>query len=151
VPCTCAVTVRRDAILAVGGFEERFTLFEDQSLWAKMFLAYPVFVQARCLARYRQHETSVSAQAAARGGDSFGETRRAHAAFLDWLAGYVEQSGSADKSLRSAMRLARAPYGGAGITHLIDLARLAGQRELVRAGGRARKLARLVMRPGKAS
>ena len=63
IPCTCGVMVRKSALDAVGGFEERFTLYEDQSLWAKLFLAYPTRVRSGCDARYRQHSDSTSTRA----------------------------------------------------------------------------------------
>ncbi len=51
VPCTCSVLVRRSAIELVGGFEERFRLYEDQALWVKLFLRYPAYVTPICLFR----------------------------------------------------------------------------------------------------
>ena len=61
VPCTCSVLVRRSAIDASGGFEERFRLYEDQALWAKLLLRYPAYITQVCLSRYRQHSDSESA------------------------------------------------------------------------------------------
>ena len=55
VPCTCAVLMRRDVAVELGGFEEDFALYEDQTLWVKTFLRHPVFVTARPASRYRQH------------------------------------------------------------------------------------------------
>ncbi len=151
VPCTCSVTIRRDAILAVGGFEESFRLYEDQTLWAKLFLAYPVYVQGRCLARYRQHPGSTSARTTGPGADSPREAHRSRARFLEWLAAYIERQGFDDRSTRSAMRLARAPYCGSGPQRLVDLARLAGRRQLQLARLRAYQLKALVIRREKAS
>lgn len=110
IPCTCGVMMRRAAILAVGGFEERFRLYEDQTLWAKLFLRYPVIVSSRCLARYRQHVRSTSA-AANRSGEY--DRWKAHSAefeFLKWLRSYVAETGSSDRKLDAALSWAFAPY-----------------------------------------
>jgi glycosyltransferase involved in cell wall biosynthesis len=110
VPCTCSVLVRRAAIDAIGGFEERFGLYEDQALWAKLLLHYPVYVTPICLSRYRQHSGSVSATAAKHGFyDRMGE-HPARKAFLDWLSDYIEKSTLTNSRLDRAMRLARSPY-----------------------------------------
>jgi GT2 family glycosyltransferase len=110
VPCTCSVLVRRSAIDATGGFEERFQLYEDQALWTKLLLRYPAYVTPACLSRYRQHSDSESATAASQGlYDRMGE-HPARAPFLSWLADYVAGSGVRDARLDRALRLARAPY-----------------------------------------
>ncbi|UXN72362.1 glycosyltransferase [Devosia sp. A8/3-2] len=120
VPCTCAVLIRRSAIAEIGGFEEQFTLYEDQTLWTKLFLHYPVFIHDHCLSRYRQHEHSVSAEAIRSGQYQRHAEHRSRATFLDWVAQYL-----GDKSaLRPALRLARAPYAPPGLqrsAHLVYL------------------------------
>jgi glycosyltransferase involved in cell wall biosynthesis len=124
IACTCAVMIRKPAIIAVGGFEERFRLYEDQSLWAKLFLRYPVYVYPECFARYRQHGNSVSAQAADSNEYSRTGSHGTRVAFLDWLTRYIEDSGVNDRRLARAVRLANAPYGGSGAVHAADLATL---------------------------
>ncbi|MER9057696.1 glycosyltransferase [Mesorhizobium sp. M0213] len=110
VPCTCSVLLRRSAISTVGGFEERFDLYEDQALWAKLFLRLPVFVTPVTLARYRQYSGSTSAAAAERGVyDGMGK-HPARAAFLDWVAQHLQESGLRGFHVRWTLRLARAPY-----------------------------------------
>ena len=55
--------VRRSVFEAVGGFEERFRgMYEDQSLYIKIFLRYAVYISARTWLRYRQHDASCCAQ-----------------------------------------------------------------------------------------
>jgi glycosyltransferase involved in cell wall biosynthesis len=110
VPCTCSVLLRRSAIATIGCFEERFDLYEDQALWAKVFLRFPVFVTPVTLARYRQHSGSASASATELGlYDRMGK-HPARAAFLDWIAQHVVESGLRDFRIQLALRLARAPY-----------------------------------------
>ena len=72
IPCTCGVMIRRSALEVVGGFEEQFALYEDQSLWVKLLLRYPVRVLSGCNARYRQHPASTSS-AAVSSGDIAGD------------------------------------------------------------------------------
>jgi glycosyltransferase involved in cell wall biosynthesis len=84
--CTCGVLVRREAVLGVGGFEDRFHgLFEDQAFFAKILLEHDVYCTAECLALYRQHPDSCCAQA------SMATTALAerHTEYLQWLSGYV--------------------------------------------------------------
>lgn len=109
-PCTCAVLLRRDVAVDLGGFEERFHLYEDQSLWAKVMLRHRVAVTGEVLARYRQHATSVSARAHDDGlYDRFG-THPARGVFLDWLETEIRFSGRSTARLRVALRLALSPY-----------------------------------------
>lgn len=110
VPCTCAVLIRRSAIEEVGGFEEEFALYEDQSLWAKLMLRYPVYVADKFQSRYRQHPDSTSNKAA-EGGDY--DRYRPHAAriaFLNWAADHARTHGLMTPQTERAFRLAFAPY-----------------------------------------
>ena len=52
VPCTCSVLIRRTAVEAVGGFDVRFRLYEDQTLWVKLFSRYDVYITPVPLSRY---------------------------------------------------------------------------------------------------
>jgi glycosyltransferase involved in cell wall biosynthesis len=112
VPCTCSVLVRRSAVMEVGGFDESFRLYEDQTLWVKLFLRYPVYVTPVCLSNYRQHPQSLSALATRHGEYDRMRAHQARSIFLDWVAEYVAGSGGEDKGLNRAIRLARAPYAG---------------------------------------
>jgi glycosyltransferase involved in cell wall biosynthesis len=61
-PTTCNAMVRREALLAVGGCDPALRgMFEDQLLFAKLLIEFPVHVSSRCWARYRQHRASASA------------------------------------------------------------------------------------------
>lgn len=143
VPCTCAILIRREALEAVGGFEERFRLYEDQTLWAKLFLSFPVYVSDHCVAYYRQHAASVSAQAQESGEYDRLAAHPARVAFLDWLAGHIDASGIGDKRLARALRLARAPYIQARTPlQFIDKLYLAGRSFKRRTTGRLRRLMR---------
>ncbi|UVF18430.1 glycosyltransferase [Microvirga terrae] len=110
VPCTCGVLIRREVIDTVGGFEEQFRLYEDQTLWVKVFLSSPVSVIDTCMARYRQHPESVSALAMESGEYDRLQPHTARAAFLQWLSSYVDDCRQDDPRIRRAMRIARASY-----------------------------------------
>ncbi len=103
VPCICSIMVRREAIAAVGGFEERFPgLYEDQAFYAKLGVRAAVLVTDACLAKYRQHPDSACAVARESGGQA-----RAEADFLAWLERYLRRCGAADQAVWRAIRLAQ--------------------------------------------
>jgi glycosyltransferase involved in cell wall biosynthesis len=144
VPCTCAVLIRRAAVEAIGGFEERFDLYEDQTLWAKLMLRYPVFVHRTPTSRYRQHDASTSALAVRAGRYRNAGPHEARRAFLEWSAAEAARAGVDTPELRRALRLALAPYGAApeplsARDHLTLLKRRAGSRAraLIRGLGRS--------------
>lgn len=113
VPCTCGVTIRRSALDAVGGFEERFALYEDQSLWVKLLLRYPVRVLSGCNARYRQHPASTSSAAASSGAYSQTAGHPARDAFLAWVGDYAAANDappSVWSALLTAKRLNDSPF-----------------------------------------
>lgn len=112
VPCVCSVLIRRTVATALGGFEERFRLYEDQALWVKIFLRHAVFVTGRTLSHYRQHAASASARASGTGAYDRMSAHPARAVFLDWTAEHLAQSGIRAPTLAAALRLARAPYRG---------------------------------------
>jgi len=110
VPCICGVLIRRSAIAAVGGFYEGFSLYEDQTLWVRMFLHYPVLVSNVARAVYRQHPASTSAVASNAGlYDRFGP-HSARKAFLEWIANYLSESEHRYPSLERVLRRNLAVY-----------------------------------------
>lgn len=126
VPCTCAVMIRKDVIDVVGGFDERFQLYEDQTLWVKIFAAYPVYVTDLCLSRYRQHAASTSAKAERDGDYHRTRPHKARTAFLAWVGDYLVERQIEDRRLLHALRLARARYDApAGLQRQIDRSVLA--------------------------
>jgi len=117
IPCTCGVMIRREQLLAVGAFEERFALYEDQSLWVKLLLAYPVRVISGCNAAYRQHDASTSTAAAATGEYNQKSAHSARTAFLDWIGDYARANG-APQVVWNALAKAEAANDGRFITRL---------------------------------
>jgi hypothetical protein len=111
VPCTCGVMVRRRALELTGGFDEAFHLYEDQTLWVKLMLRFPVYVTSVVGARYRQHANSATARSEARGVYVRTRPHQARVPFLAWVRDHARDAGLADDSVERAVRLAFAPYG----------------------------------------
>jgi glycosyltransferase involved in cell wall biosynthesis len=77
-------TARRPLALALGGFEEDFPgLYDDQTFYAKMFLAAPTVFSDRIWLDYRRHEASCTAQATWR------DYVAVRGRFLEWLDAYL--------------------------------------------------------------
>lgn len=103
-PPPSSFLVRADVLRQVGGSEEAVgNAYEDQALLVKLYLATPVHVGSACLVRYRQRSGSVMAGLSSRRYHA--ERRR----FLEWFAGYLEQSGQ-HEDVRRRVRDAMWPY-----------------------------------------
>jgi glycosyltransferase involved in cell wall biosynthesis len=89
MPCMGSMLIRREAVLAFGGWEDEFTgLFEDQVFFSKLCVGNGVLATNDCWDKYRQHENS-SCSIGARSG----ELVQARARFHDWLARYLTKLG----------------------------------------------------------
>jgi glycosyltransferase involved in cell wall biosynthesis len=92
--------VRRNVFDEVGGFEDAFRgLYDDQTLLAKVYLRYPIYISSRIWYRYRQHSASCC------GSTSPADYWRLRGIFLDWLAAYVGPDG--DPRVVGAVRRAQ--------------------------------------------
>lgn len=121
VPCTCSVLIRRPALHGIGGFEEAFALYEDQTLWAKLMLRSRVYVTDVAGARYRQHGGSTTARSISAGQYDRMCPHPAREPFLEWIGQHVHAHGLSDPSLEQALRIALAPYrGGVGALSRAD-------------------------------
>jgi glycosyltransferase involved in cell wall biosynthesis len=86
-PHPSCVLLRRSLLDRIGTFEEQFPrLYDDQALFAKVYLSAPVFVAGKCWLKYRQHPHSCCAQM----GDEYHATRLR---FLNWLSEYLDMNG----------------------------------------------------------
>jgi glycosyltransferase involved in cell wall biosynthesis len=87
VPCTCGLLVRHSTVKAIDRFDESIQhLYEDQVFLAKICLEYPVFVEAGCWDKYRQHLNS-SWQISLQTGAEYA----ARFLFLEWLERYLPE------------------------------------------------------------
>jgi glycosyltransferase involved in cell wall biosynthesis len=110
-PATCSTLVRRDLMLSLGGYDDRFrTLFEDRAGFTKIALHTPVFLSERCLDRYRQHPDSSSARAIATGRYDPTAASAAHRAYLEWVGEYLTAEGVTDPDVWAALSLGLWPY-----------------------------------------
>ena len=111
-PATCGVLVRRSAIEAVGGFDDRFPdLYEDQAFFFKLLLAESAYVEGRAWDRYRRHRDAMCEVRIREGRhtDDYTVTApRRH--FLEWLAAYFVRAGVADADLRRLLARELRPY-----------------------------------------
>lgn len=105
VPCTNMVTMERAVALEVGGFEEAFNLFEDQTLWVKVFARHPVGVIADCCAIYRQHPRSTSARSERGELPGYVSPQEASRRFLRWMRDWLDQHAAPDAALDQALGL----------------------------------------------
>lgn len=105
-PGICSLTMRTRIFRALEGGDPAFRdLFEDQVLWAKLYLAHPVWVSQALLARYRQHPASTTARA---GGTAALE--RARQRYLEWLHGYLARRKTPDHLLIAEVQQALWEY-----------------------------------------
>ena len=80
------VMVRREAVQAVGGYEDRFRgMYEDQVFHAKLCLRYQTWIADTCWYRYRQHGASCCSMT-----DQAGWLAKRQA-YLEWLEAYLSQ------------------------------------------------------------
>jgi len=148
-PGICTQTVRREAALAVGGFEAEFRgSHEDQVFMAKIFSRYPAFVTDRVDSRYRQHAGSHTAISAQPVSAIEGHPNTVRERYFRWLRDYLESEGLMQPALRRILILKLLPfehrflYAVIGMP-LITMARRVGQlkRELSHRLGHFRQLA----------
>ena len=103
-PATCSVMLRRRAIEATGGFEERFRgLYEDQAFFMKAYLKLVCHVSSDVHDLYRQHPGSHSAVALASGVYSTDHPTRAMTALYLWWAGYLVRARVTDRGIWTAL------------------------------------------------
>lgn len=78
--------LRRDAALALGGFDENFVgrvrMYEDVAFLSKLYLDYPVYFSSRRWILYRLHDNAVSTQ-----DQPLYDEARSY--FLHWFRDYV--------------------------------------------------------------
>jgi glycosyltransferase involved in cell wall biosynthesis len=116
-PCPSDLLLRRDAVEAIGGFEERFVaerqLYEDQAFLAKLYLVRPVYFSDTIWLDYRRHADSIVAWVTREG--LYHEVRRD---FLIWFEDYLRRhpersSPDVEAALSRALRPYRRPLSHA--------------------------------------
>ena len=103
VPCVCSIVLRREAVDAIGGFEDAFRdLYEDQVFFAKFWLSFNVLALDKCWDRYRQHPESMCTS-----GRELNKLEASRSAYLEWLAGYLLEQNCRDKAVWRALERQR--------------------------------------------
>lgn len=101
-PTTCNVLMRASAVRRTGGCEARFRgMFDDASLYAKLFVAGPVYISSQVWARYRQRPESLTHTL------SYLQVARERWRLLSWLHGYLRAVGRPERAVRAVLRRER--------------------------------------------
>jgi hypothetical protein len=102
-PCPSTLLCRRDALLAIGGFEESYRgMYEDQAFLSKAYAQWAVYFPNKCWLNYRQHPDSCSSEIARAGTLLKIRTR-----YFAWLADHLKGQGIADPRVWAALARAR--------------------------------------------
>ena len=111
VPGICSLLVRREAALAVGGFDDSFrSIFEDQVFYSRLCLQHAVLVTDDQTTRYRQHGTSCCDGAMERGDYDPFLPNAGRRRYLHWLRALVQERRCVDAALWKALRRELRPY-----------------------------------------
>ena len=111
-PCPSDLMLNREALIRLGGFEEKFNgmygMYEDQALMTKLTLKAPIFIAGRCWTKYRIHDDSMCAVQS-----KAGNALAIRKFYLEWLRQHLSDSGVVDEKIwrdfRRACWLARHP------------------------------------------
>lgn len=107
--CNCALIVKKDLLLQIGGFDEKFIgknqLYEDQVIFLKLYLHGNVYISSLCNNLYRQRPDSLM-----HGLYAEGYSKEGRYFFLQWLKNYLEQNNITDKKIQRALGKAFMPY-----------------------------------------
>jgi glycosyltransferase involved in cell wall biosynthesis len=83
-PCPSAVVLRREAVVAVGGFEEGLRRGEDIALWIELAADHPSAYDPEVLVDYRRHPGSATSRATLAGVAAADDL-----AFARWAVAFV--------------------------------------------------------------
>jgi glycosyltransferase involved in cell wall biosynthesis/uncharacterized protein (DUF1330 family) len=87
--------IRREAIEAVGGYEDRFRgMYEDQAFHGKLALEFEAFVANEVWCKYRQHDDACTFRS-----HQQGQYFAARKKFLLWLEAYLKQKNLEDTEI----------------------------------------------------
>jgi glycosyltransferase involved in cell wall biosynthesis len=104
-PTTCNALIRSSVVDEIGGFDEDYhDIFEDQAFFAKIELAYPVFVAGNMWAKYRQHQDSSFAQHSQESKQDRTTHYRALLKFLNWIERYLCEQNYKDEQVLKFLR-----------------------------------------------
>lgn len=99
-PTTCNAIIRKTVIDEVGDFDENYhDICEDLIFFAKIELAYPVFIADNVWARYRQHPDSSMAPFSQTGARGRRLRYTVGLKFLEWVENYMRQQDYSDENL----------------------------------------------------
>lgn len=108
-PCPCSVMIRKKTAIRYGAFEEqfkgKFSLYEDQAFFIKIYLHEPIYVSSRTMDRYRQRNDSIMSRAS--DDDNYHEVRLF---YLNWLEKYLDDENITYPTVREKLNAALRVY-----------------------------------------
>ncbi|MDG2168610.1 MAG: glycosyltransferase [Opitutales bacterium] len=123
----CDVLVRKEIVDAVGGYDDAFRdMYEDQVFHSKICLRYPIFISTEAWYRYRRHPGSCTHQSLRSEDHAIKRTR-----FLEWLQGYLKETGSDTPELKANLSNALWGYRHPVLAKLISQPNKKGLKDLV--------------------
>lgn len=123
----CDVLVRKEIVDAVGGYDDAFRdMYEDQVFHTKICLRYPIFISMEAWYRYRRHPGSCTHQSLRSEDHAIKRTR-----FLEWLQGYLKETGSDTPELKANLSDALWGYRHPVLAKLISQPNKKGLKDLV--------------------
>jgi hypothetical protein len=97
------ILIKRSVFDEVGGYESAAGNFcEDWSLYVKVALRYPIYIDDKATYWWRQHPDSYCRTLGRRGGTAAG-----HAEFWNWFERYLDEHGIKDRAVRRALMINR--------------------------------------------
>jgi hypothetical protein len=118
MPAVCSITFRRRALEELGGIPDDFiSQYEDQAIIVKLLLNQSAWVIDDCLARYRQHEESLTFRARETGEYRPGQPHAERHRFIRWVMAYAAELGVDEPLLTGALsaELAAGEHGLAAV------------------------------------
>lgn len=110
-PLTCDVVFTTESLREVGGWSEDFPrMYEENIVYSKIFLRYPVYWTNLCLSHYRQHPENMCHQAMARGEWKAGKPNPIRLQYLNWLRVYIKEEGFEAEEIHQMLKKAFFPY-----------------------------------------
>lgn len=109
-PANCSTMIRREAMLAAGGFDLAFPgIYEDTALMTALLIRHRVHVSHACVSAYRMHLASHCHTAIDAGDYVADRPNAARGRYLDWARTYLGERGALGRRLAQAIDHANDP------------------------------------------
>ncbi len=114
-PCPCAIIMNKFKLKKHGGFNEAFSVYEDQAFLSKFYLNENIYISSSCHNRYRQREGSIVS-------NSFlnGKYHDERSRFLKFLKQYVKTHQIESLTISRLINRALFPYNHPFLFSILD-------------------------------